>query len=279
MFGWNWRRKEGKERLDGSFMKSLSLQALPLKGDFHPARGNVNVSQKSGGIPLKICSKTKIKTKRKSIKQIRGRRGFRSSAHDGKSHLSVAAGVCINIHCPHLVVSYKKKTCCPAGSLLVGSDGWSQAYSWMVELLFFFLLFTSVSAPCSVIAAVLRLSHVLSHGVAMFGGLVGGCGLWRMGTGGQGVGDGHPPRHQPLHRSGDPTGGHAHHTRRESGEGQRMINRCDKRAKLFNRVTFSAAAQWLIHLFFSPHHKAELIFVAPDRYCLKWDFYSICCSD
>lgn len=44
-----------------------------------------------------------------------GRKGFRSSVHefDGQSHLSVAAHVCINIHCPHLglVASYKKKTC------------------------------------------------------------------------------------------------------------------------------------------------------------------------
>lgn len=49
-----------------------------------------------------------------------------------------------------------------------------------------------------------------------------------MGTGGQGVGDGHSPRHQPLHRSGNPAGGDAHHTRRESGNGQEVISRRDK---------------------------------------------------
>lgn len=40
-----------------------------------------------------------------------------------------------------------------------------------------------------------------------------------MGTRGQGMGDGHSPRHQPLHRSGNPARGDAHHTRRESGDG------------------------------------------------------------
>lgn len=56
-----------------------------------------------------------------------GGNGLRSSTHefDGQSHLSVAAQVCINIHCPHVgsVVSYKKEKRvkrCPAGSLLVG---------------------------------------------------------------------------------------------------------------------------------------------------------------
>lgn len=45
-----------------------------------------------------------------------------------------------------------------------------------------------------------------------------------MGTGGQGVGDGHSPRHQTLHRSGNPAGGDAHDARRESGKGQEMIS-------------------------------------------------------
>lgn len=41
-----------------------------------------------------------------------------------------------------------------------------------------------------------RLSHVLSHGVAVFGGLVRGRGLGWVGTGGQIVGaDGHSPGH------------------------------------------------------------------------------------
>lgn len=75
---------------------------------------------------------------------------------------------------------------------------------------------TPVRAPAPA-AAALRLSHVLPHGVAVFGELVGGGGLWRMGARGQSVGDGHPPGHQPLHRSGNPAGGHAHHARGESG--------------------------------------------------------------
>lgn len=49
-----------------------------------------------------------------------------------------------------------------------------------------------------------------------------------MGTGGQGVGDGHSPRHQPLHRSGNPAGGDTHHARRESGDGQEVISKHDK---------------------------------------------------
>lgn len=69
-------------------------------------------------------------------------------------------------------------------------------------------------------AAVLRLSHVLSHGVAMFGGLAGGGGLWRMGTRGQIMGNGHSPGHQPFHRSRNSTGGNAHHARRESVDHQ-----------------------------------------------------------
>lgn len=167
------------------------------------------------------------------------RKGFRSSAHefDGQSHLSAAAHhVCNNIRCPHLglVVSYKKKTCeTLPGRQSAGRFRWlkssRQLDGWVGRVLFFlFCLFTSVLAPCSVTAAVLRLSHVLSHGVAMFGGLVGGGGLWRMGTGGQRVGDGNSPRHQPLHRSGNPAGGNAHYTRRESGERQEFINGRDK---------------------------------------------------
>lgn len=42
-----------------------------------------------------------------------------------------------------------------------------------------------------------------------------------MGAQGQGVGDRHSPGHQPLHRSSDPTGGDPHHTRGESGDGQK----------------------------------------------------------
>lgn len=40
-------------------------------------------------------------------KQIWGGKGFRSSARefDGQSHLSVAAQVCFNIHCPHFGLS------------------------------------------------------------------------------------------------------------------------------------------------------------------------------
>lgn len=49
-----------------------------------------------------------------------------------------------------------------------------------------------------------------------------------MGTRGQGVGDGNTPGHQPLHRSGNPTGGDTHHTRRESGDGQEVINGREK---------------------------------------------------
>lgn len=77
---------------------------------------------------IKTKNTTEINAEQKRIWE--GRKGFGSSAHefDGQSHLSVAAHVCLNIHCPHLglVVSYKKKKRvkrCPAGSLLVGSDG------------------------------------------------------------------------------------------------------------------------------------------------------------
>lgn len=45
-----------------------------------------------------------------------------------------------------------------------------------------------------------------------------------MGAQGQGVGDGHSPGHQPLHRSSDPAGGNPHHTRGESEDGQKVIN-------------------------------------------------------
>ena len=62
-----------------------------------------------------------------------------------------------------------------------------------------------------------------------------------MGTGGQGMGDGHPPRHQPLHRSGDPAGGHAHHTGREPGEGEERINRRDEEQR---ENCLTSAAVW-----------------------------------
>lgn len=74
--------------------------------------------------------------------------------------------------------------------------------------------------PC-LATAVLWLSHVLSHGVTMFGRLVGGCGLWRVGTGGQGVGDGHSSGNQPFHRRGNPTRSCAHHAGREPAHGTR----------------------------------------------------------
>lgn len=103
----------------------------------------------------------------------------------------------------------------------------------MVDLLGFYSSYiTSVLAPCSATAAVLRLGHVLSHGVAMFGGLVGGGGLWWMGTRGQGVGDGHSPGHQPLHRPGNPAGGNAHHTRREPANRTRGDQHVWWRAKI-----------------------------------------------
>lgn len=127
---------------------------------------------------------------------------------------------------------------CPAGGLLVGSDGWSQTQSGMVEL-----VGCRVWALCSVTAAVLRLSHVLSHGVAMFGELVRGGGLWRMGTGGQGVGDGHSPRHQALHRSGNPTGGYAHHTRREPAEGEEANKQIIRKNLLCSEVTTTCSTQ------------------------------------
>lgn len=38
------------------------------------------------------------------------------------------------------------------------------------------------------------------------------------------MGEGHSPRHQPLHRSGNPAGGDAHQTRGESTDGQEVIS-------------------------------------------------------
>lgn len=172
------------------------------------------------------------------------------SAHecDGQSHLSVAAHVCINVHCPHegLVVPYKKKTCeTLPGRQSAGRFRWLKS-SVQLDGRVGRLLGFSLHRPLRSAAAVLRLSHVLSHVVAMFGGLVGGSGLWRMGTRGQGVGDGHSPRHQPLHRSGNPAGGNAHDTRRESGDEEEVINRCDKwlRKVLEKVCCFSVANQW-----------------------------------
>lgn len=83
--------------------------------------------------------------------------------------------------------------------------------------------FQAAGVGRSVTAAVLRLSPVLSHGLAMLGELVGGGGLRWMGTRGQGAGNGYSPGHQPLRRSGYPAGGNTHQARRESGEGQEVL--------------------------------------------------------
>lgn len=109
MFALKWvklMRKEGGQSLDGSFMKSLSLQALPLNQG-----GWVrfpSCTQKCQCVPdvrrnlPKIDSKIKIQTKKYHLNQWRtetygGRNGFKSSTHefDGQSHLSVAAHVCV----------------------------------------------------------------------------------------------------------------------------------------------------------------------------------------
>lgn len=59
---------------------------------------------------------------------------------------------------------------------------------------------------------------MLSHGVAVLVGLVGGGGLRRVvGARGQSVAEGHPPWHQTLQGPGDPARGNADHARRESG--------------------------------------------------------------
>lgn len=116
MFALKWAKLRNK----GKFMKSLSLQVCPLNqgggggSDVHPACGNVNMSQKLGGISPEIYSKIKIKISLKSTKN-RNRYGGGevSDLHefDGQSHLSVAAQVCNNhLRC---VIT----TVCPLSSL------------------------------------------------------------------------------------------------------------------------------------------------------------------
>lgn len=101
---------------------------------------------------------------------------------------------CEYIHCPHLVPVF----CVNPNDQSAGQRvGGSVVYIW---------------TPSS-LDAELWLGHVLSHGLPVFVGLVGGRGLGGVGTGGQGVGDCHPPRHHPLHWPMDTTRGHTNHTR------------------------------------------------------------------
>lgn len=89
---------------------------------------------------------------------------------------------CVNIHCPHLasVVSYKQKECeTSPGRQSAGGSGWLKS---SIRLDGFdsggSLVYTDFTPLASATTAVLlRLGHVLSHGVAVFGGLVGGGGL------------------------------------------------------------------------------------------------------
>lgn len=126
------------------------------------------------------------------------------------------------------VASYKKGRCetSPGRQSAGRFCGWSQAYGFDGRV--GSLLTSKLAALLGYSSSPTAQSCALSHVVTMLGGLVGGGGLWRMGTGGQGVGDGHSPRHQPLHRSGNHAGGHAHHARRESEGGQEVISRRDK---------------------------------------------------
>lgn len=72
---------------------------------------------------------------------------------------------------------------CPAGGLLVGSDGWSQAYIWMVELLLF---------PCvCVYVGCSRLLGYISRPTAQSCALSCGHRVWRVGWGRRPVTDGY----------------------------------------------------------------------------------------
>lgn len=78
-----------------------------------------------------------------------------------------------------------------AGVCWSAQDGGDAGFFFVNVLMSFVLFcFKALLSPGS------RLSHVLSHGVAVFGGLVRGRGLGWVGTGGQIVGaDGHSPGH------------------------------------------------------------------------------------